>query len=85
MPQVELYVSEHCLYCRWAKDLLKRKGASFKEIDISDDPDLRKAMIERAGGRRTVPQIFIGDKHVGGYTDLAELDSKGELDGWLGR
>ncbi len=66
-----------------AKDLLKRKGASFAEISVEDDAE-REKMITRAGGRRTVPQIFIGDTHVGGFDDLNALDKAGKLDEMLG-
>ncbi len=79
MADITVYSTPICPYCVRAKDLLKRKGADYSEIDVSDDAE-REKMIERAGGRRTVPQIFIGDTHVGGFDDLAALDRKGELD-----
>ncbi len=63
-----------------AKSLLAKKGAKFKEIDVSYDPEQRAIMMARAGGRRSVPQIFIGEKHVGGCDDLHALDAKGGLD-----
>jgi len=69
-----------CPYCHQAKKLLSQKGASFKEIDVGMDPDLRREMMSRSGGGHTVPQIFIGDTHVGGCDDLFALDSKGALD-----
>jgi glutaredoxin 3 len=68
-----------CPYCQRAKQLLTRKNAAFKEIDVDDDHRLRQEMTERSG-RRTVPQIFIGDRHVGGCDDLYALDGTGELD-----
>ncbi|MFN7400802.1 MAG: glutaredoxin 3, partial [Alphaproteobacteria bacterium] len=71
-----------CPYCVRAKDLLKRKGQAFTEINAEDD-DVREAMIVKAGGRRTVPQIFINGKHVGGSDDLYALDKAGKLDALL--
>jgi glutaredoxin 3 len=83
MAEVTIYTTPVCPYCNRAKDLLKRKGrADWKDIDVSDD-DARMKMIELAGGRRTVPQIFIGDLHVGGFDDLAALDRQGKLDDLL--
>jgi glutaredoxin 3 len=80
MPQVTLYTTGWCPYCFAAKSLLRKKGVAFEEIDVDGKPDLRKAMTERAGGRTSVPQIFIGEKHVGGSDDLHALDARGELD-----
>jgi glutaredoxin 3 len=80
MRPVEIYTTPICPYCHAAKRLLQKKGASFSEIDVSRDPDLRAAMTRRANGRRTVPQIFIGDTHVGGCDDLYDLDQAGRLD-----
>lgn len=80
MPQVTLYTTGWCPYCSAAKSLLKKKGIAFEEIDVEGKPDLRKAMTERAGGRTSVPQIFIGGRHVGGSDDLHALDARGELD-----
>ena len=82
MPNITVYSTNYCPYCVRAKDLLKRKGASFTEINVEDD-DAREAMIKKAGGRRTVPQIFIGEQHIGGYDDLAALDKAGKLDAML--
>lgn len=79
MPPVEIYTTQWCPYCRMAKALLTRKGVPFKEIDVSSG-DIRQAMIERANGRMTVPQIFIGKVHVGGSDDLHELEHEGRLD-----
>jgi glutaredoxin 3 len=80
MAHIEIYSTQICPYCVQAKSLLKRKGASFEEIDISDSEELRQIMMEKAGGRRTVPQIFINGQHIGGYDDLAALDRRGGLD-----
>lgn len=80
MPTIEIYTTPWCGYCRAAKALLTRKGAAFNEIDVDDDPDRRQEMIERAGGRYTVPQIFIGATHVGGSDDLHALERAGKLD-----
>jgi glutaredoxin 3 len=78
-PAVTLYVSDWCPYCERARDLLTQKNVVFSEINVEGDPKLREEMIARSN-RRTVPQIFIGDKHVGGCDDLFELDRSGELD-----
>lgn len=84
MPQpVTIYTTNYCPYCVRAKDLLKRKGAVYQEINVEDDA-MRTMMIQRAGGRRTVPQIFIGETHVGGFDDLNALDKEGKLDMMLG-
>ena len=80
MSRIVIYTTAFCPYCHAAKDLLKDKGAEFSEIDVSLDPEERQRMTDRAGGRRTVPQVFIGERHVGGATELYELDRKGELD-----
>ncbi|MBZ4689539.1 MAG: glutaredoxin 3 [Cereibacter changlensis] len=80
MKPVEIYTTPLCGYCHAAKRLLGAKGVAFTEIDVSRDPALRAAMTKRANGGRTVPQIFIGDKHVGGSDDLHALDDAGKLD-----
>ncbi len=80
MKPVEIYTTPICPYCHAAKRLLAKKGVPFTEIDVSRDPSLRDAMTERANGRRTVPQIFIGTTHVGGCDDLHALDADGKLD-----
>ena len=85
MAQVEIYTTPTCPYCQSAKALLTRKGTPYAEIDVSRDPALRDAMTQRAGGRRTVPQIFINGQHVGGSDDLHALDAQGKLDGLLAR
>ena len=80
MAQVEIYTTPTCPYCQAAKALLTRKGVAYVETDVSRDPGLRDAMTQRAGGRRTVPQIFIDGRHVGGSDDLHALDRDGKLD-----
>jgi glutaredoxin 3 len=80
MAAVELYTTPYCPYCMAAKDLLRSKGVEFREIDIAGNRELRAAMIARANGRTTVPQIFIGTTHVGGCDDLYALDESGGLD-----
>jgi glutaredoxin 3 len=79
MPTVEIYTTRWCPYCHAAKALLTRKGVDFKEIDASAGA-VRQVMIQRANGRTTVPQIFIGETHVGGCDDLHELEDDGRLD-----
>lgn len=79
MSKVEIYTTQWCPYCHAAKALLEEKGVKYKEVD-AQDPDVRSQMVQRARGRRTVPQIFIGGKHVGGYDDIAALERRGQLD-----
>ncbi len=83
MKPVEIYTTPYCPYCLSAKRLLGKKGVNFTEIDVSQDMNLRQAMTKRAGGARTVPQIFIGGQHVGGSDDLHALDDRGALDALL--
>ena len=80
MPPVTIYTKTWCPYCMAAKDLLDQKGIAFTEIEITGKPDLRDDMLRKANGRSTVPQVFIGSRHVGGCDDLYALDRKGELD-----
>ena len=80
MQNVVIYSRNWCGYCTRAKELLARKAVPFTEIEISDNDALQTEMIERAGGRRTVPQIFIGQTHVGGCDDLFRLEREGRLD-----
>jgi len=82
MPPVDIYTTRWCPYCHMAKALLKRKGVDYNEIDASAG-DVRNAMIQRANGRMTVPQIFIGKTHVGGSDDLHALERAGKLDALL--
>lgn len=83
-PRVVVYATGLCPYCRWARQLLKDKGVEFEEIRVDHHPE-RRAEMEARSGRYTVPQIFIGEHHVGGYDDMAALDRAGELDLLLGR
>lgn len=79
MPRIVMYASAFCPFCRWARALLESKGAEYTVLDVDRDPALRAQMRERSQ-RRTVPQIFIGERHVGGFDDLSALDRAGELD-----
>lgn len=78
-PDIDIYLTGWCPYCQRARALLSGKGVAFREIDVEDDPKLREEMMARSG-RRSVPQIFIGARHVGGCDDLFALDASGELD-----
>jgi glutaredoxin 3 len=80
MAKIEMYTKQLCPYCTRAKSLLGRKGAAFEEIDISMGGPKRAEMIDRSGGRTTVPQVFIDGAHIGGSDELAALDRRGELD-----
>jgi glutaredoxin 3 len=80
MAQVEIYTTRYCGFCHSAKALLSRKGIKFLEIDVSGDPEGRSEMTERANGRTTVPQIFVGSTHIGGCDDLYALHRAGSLD-----
>lgn len=80
MPKVEIYSSPLCGFCHAAKRLLNEKGVDYTEFNVLSDPTLKPLMIERANGRRTVPQIFIDDAHIGGCDDLYDLDRTGQLD-----
>lgn len=82
MPEVTIYTTIVCPYCAQAKRLLTHKGVVYKEIDVTSDAALRHEMIQ-ASGRRTVPQIFIGEQSIGGFEELYELEQSGELDGLL--
>jgi glutaredoxin 3 len=83
MARIEIYTKFFCPYCARAKKLLGEKGAAFEEYEISADGEKREEMIQRAGGRTTVPQIFIDGRHVGGSDDLAALEREGRLDALL--
>jgi glutaredoxin 3 len=83
MPPIEIYTTRWCPYCYRAKALLKKKGLTYTEIDLSSHRERRSEMIERANGRATVPQIFIGPVHVGGCDDLHALEHAGKLDALL--
>ncbi|WP_224368357.1 glutaredoxin 3 [Hyalangium versicolor] len=83
MKPVKIYTTNYCGYCVRAKDLLKRKGVTYEEVDVTGNDEAREKLVEMSSGQRTVPQIFIGDTHVGGYSDLAALDRDGKLDPML--
>lgn len=83
MSKVDIYTKGHCPFCHRAKALFNKKQISFNEIEIDVMPELRSAMIERANGKSTVPQIFIKDHHVGGCDDLFALEAKNQLDSLL--
>ena len=83
MKPVKIYTTTYCGFCVRAKDLLKRKGVAYDEVDVTGDDAARDRLVEMSHGQRTVPQIFIGDTHVGGYSDLAQLDKEGKLDPML--
>lgn len=85
MVQIEIYTKAFCPYCVRAKALLADKGADYREIDVTMDRAGFDAMVERANGSRTVPQVFIDGRHIGGSDDLAALDARGGLDPLLGR
>jgi glutaredoxin 3 len=80
MISVEIYTRQYCTYCHFAKELLSRKGISFREIDVTGNQDMRDEMIRRAGGQSTLPQIFIGATHVGGCDELYALEDAGKLE-----
>ena len=79
MPRIIMYTTAICPYCNNAKKLLQEKGATWEEIRVDTNPDLRNEMMEKSG-QRTVPQIWIGEQHIGGFTDLWALDKEGKLD-----
>lgn len=83
MTAIDLYSTAICPYCVAAKNFLTSRGLDYREIRVDRDRDEFDRMLERSGGRRTVPQIFINDRHVGGYDDLMQLYRNGELDSWL--
>jgi glutaredoxin 3 len=83
MAEIEIYTQPLCGFCWRAKRLLERKGASFTEIDLFETPERRSEMLGRSGGRRTVPQIFIDGRGIGGCDELHRLDASGELDALL--
>lgn len=81
--QIVMYGNRWCPYCNMAKRFLKRKGVSFEEVNVGRNDEQRRLMEQRSG-RNTVPQVFVGEMHLGGYTDLKALDEAGELDDLLG-
>lgn len=83
MSRITIYTTQFCGYCRAAKQLLMTKGLDFDEIAVDWDPEMRQDMMRRAEGRHTVPQIFIDERPIGGYQDLAALERSGKLDDWI--
>ncbi len=79
MQPVVVYTTTYCGYCRSAKAWLTERGVAYTEVDVTHDDAARQALVERSGGQRTVPQIFVGDVHVGGYSDLVALDAAGKF------
>ena len=80
MTNIDIYTRDFCGFCARAKSLLDKKGVAYTEYNATETPDVRAKMIDRAGGRSTFPQIFIGDRHIGGCDDLYALDAAGQLD-----
>lgn len=85
MPEILIYTKDYCPYCTKAKMLLDAKKVSYQDIDVTNDPQLLQEMIEKSSQRRTVPQIFIGETHVGGCDDLYALQAEGKLDALLSK
>lgn len=83
MAEVLVYTTNYCPYCVKAKQLLRNKSVDFEEVDLTNDDAGRIKLVEKSGGRKTVPQIFVDGKHIGGFDDLSALDAKGELDSLL--
>jgi glutaredoxin 3 len=83
-PEIVMYSTQFCAYCDRARQLFTRKRVSISEIKIDHQPEQRDIMLKRAAGRRSVPQIFIGERHIGGFDELAALERRGELDPLLG-
>ncbi len=84
MIEIEIYTSPYCGFCIAAKRLLDKKGVVYKEIDVMMEPAKREEMTERTGGSNTVPQVFVGGKHLGDCSELMEMDQEGALDARLG-
>ena len=83
MSQVTIYTKPYCPYCVRAVDLLEKKGVEFTEIEAAFDPDKRAEMLQKSGGRATFPQIFVGERHIGGCDDMMALERAGKLDALL--
>jgi len=83
MAKIEVYSGQYCAFCMRAKSLLKQRQLEFVEYDVQAEPERRAEMAERAPGARTIPQIFINDRHIGGCDELYALDRKGELEKWV--
>lgn len=80
MQPIKIYTTQYCGYCARAKELLRENGLVFEEVDVTHDDPMREKLVEMTGGRLTVPQIFVGSVHLGGYSDLAQASSDGKLD-----
>jgi glutaredoxin 3 len=80
MPKILIYTKSYCPYCDYAKDLLTNKNLSYTEVDVEHDEKELQTMLSKSNGLRTVPQIFINDKHIGGFDNLSALNKSGELD-----
>jgi len=85
MPPVTMYTKTYCGFSKRARELMKAKGVPFEDIDVTDEGARFDEMVERSGGGTTVPQVFIGERHIGGATELERLEQYGELDVLLGR
>ncbi|MFP3980775.1 MAG: glutaredoxin 3 [Desulfobacterales bacterium] len=85
MTKVEIYTTRNCPYCNMAKSLLAKKEVSYQEVAVDSEPDRMAEAVERSSGRRTVPQVFIDNQHVGGYDELNALEKAGKLDLMIGR
>ena len=83
MPKVEIYTADYCPYCTKAKNLMQQLGIEYTEIDLSGDQEARIALVQKAEGRKTIPQIFVDDKPMGGYDDLVARQESGELQAYL--
>ena len=83
MKKVVIYTGPFCAHCKWAKELLNKKNVKFVEYDIGQDSSKMEEMLKKSNGARTVPQIFIGERHVGGYVELKALEKEGKLDDLL--
>lgn len=81
--KIVIYTADNCPYCKMAKKLLSSKGLRYLEINIANDSEKRNALIQKTGGQRTIPQIFINEQHIGGYSDLSKLNIQGKLEAIL--
>lgn len=84
MAQIDIYTGDYCPYCTHAKTLLDKKGVQYTEHDVGRDPEKRAELAKKSNGAKTVPQIFVDGKNIGGFRDISQMDQKGELDGILG-
>jgi glutaredoxin 3 len=84
MKPVKIYTASYCGFCSRAKQFLQSKGVPYEEIDVTSDDQMRQKLVQMSNGQRTVPQIFVGETHVGGYSDMIKLDSEGRFQPLLG-